>query len=108
MIGQYLPQTNESATVAKSNFFSHLNKAGVRPSNTFKEENMNIYIYLMLKGRLFFSICLFLLLVMSSRPPYSVCEPDSGLVLIHIVQFQDGSNDSTEFDAKTLEQITIV
>ena len=27
MIGQYLPQTNESATVAKSKIFSRLNKA---------------------------------------------------------------------------------
>jgi len=27
MIRQYLPQTNESATVAKSKKFSHLNKA---------------------------------------------------------------------------------
>jgi hypothetical protein len=27
MIRQYLPQTNESATVAKSKIFSHLNKA---------------------------------------------------------------------------------
>jgi len=27
MIEQYLPQTNESATVAKSKIFSHLNKA---------------------------------------------------------------------------------
>jgi hypothetical protein len=27
MIGQYLPQTNENVTVAKSKFFSHLNKA---------------------------------------------------------------------------------
>jgi len=27
MIRQYLPQTNENATVAKSKIFSHLNKA---------------------------------------------------------------------------------
>ena len=27
MIGQYLPQTNESVTVAKSKIFSHVNKA---------------------------------------------------------------------------------
>ena len=27
MIGQYLPQINESATVTKSKIFSHLNKA---------------------------------------------------------------------------------
>ena len=29
MIGQYLPQTNESGTVVKSKNFSHLNKAQV-------------------------------------------------------------------------------
>ena len=32
MIGQYLPQTNESATVAKSKNFSYVNKAHVRKS----------------------------------------------------------------------------
>jgi len=32
MIGQYLPQTNESATVAKSKIFSHPNKASVQIS----------------------------------------------------------------------------
>jgi len=31
MIRQYLPQTNESATVAKSKIFSHLNKAADTP-----------------------------------------------------------------------------
>jgi len=30
MIGQYLPQTNENATVVKSKKISHLNKAIIR------------------------------------------------------------------------------
>jgi len=33
MIGQYLPQTNKSATVSKSKIFSHLNKAFVEMSH---------------------------------------------------------------------------
>ena len=33
MIGQYLPQTYENATVAKSEKISHLNKALVHPEN---------------------------------------------------------------------------
>jgi len=41
MIGQYLPQTNESATVAKYKKFSHLNKAQVydEASNITTESN---------------------------------------------------------------------
>ena len=80
--------------------------SSVRPSNTFKEKNINLYLYLMLKRQIDFFVFLFffLLLVMSSRPPYWLRELDSRL-FAYIVQFQDRSNDSIEFDSKTLEWI---